>query len=162
MCREQRPSGRDLQLLRRHGHRSSTAPRYRRSKVTQKEAPTPQCSRSGHSTWRRHGGRARAAGRGLASQGAEGARLRHGLHHHGARRSQVGLPRGGYDLKDAACNHMSTKRRHSRAACTSSYLLHARPHVRAQMKQQTRNPNSNLLQQGSAEFSYLKKMRVFH
>lgn len=60
---------------------------------------------SAHSTWWGHGSGAGAAGRGLASQGAQGTRLRHGLHHHGAWRSQVGLPGGGHDLKDAACNH---------------------------------------------------------
>lgn len=58
-----------------------------------------------HSTWWRQRCGAWAAGRGLASQGVQGARLGRGLHHHGARRAQVGLPGRRHDLKDAACNN---------------------------------------------------------
>ena len=89
---------------RRHRRKPQTPSGYLPSTVAQKEAPEAKSSRSEHPTWRCHLCRARAARRGLASQGVEGACLRHGLHHHGAWRPQVGLAGGGYDLEDAACN----------------------------------------------------------
>lgn len=56
-----------------------------------------------HSTWRGHRRGAWATGWRLASQGIQGPRLRHGLHHHGARRAQVGLPRRRHNLEHTAC-----------------------------------------------------------
>lgn len=100
--------------------------------------PSHASSLPEHSTWWRHGCRARAAGRGLASQGVQGARLGRGLHHHGARRAQVGLPGGRHDLKDAACNN--TGAGGSVAAACPHLPGHALPNAQTQATHRKSKP----------------------
>lgn len=80
------------------------------AKKSQKDVLTKPSSCSEHPTLWGQGRGTRATGWGLASQGAmHSACLRHGLHHHRARGSQVGLPRGWHDLEYTTCNHTSTR-----------------------------------------------------
>lgn len=85
-------------------------PRPVTPKKSQEEVLTKPSSCSEHPTLWGQGCGARATGWGLASQGTmHSACLRHGLHHHGARGSKVGLPRGWHDLEYTTCNHTSTR-----------------------------------------------------
>lgn len=104
---------------------------------------SPCCS--GCPTWRGHGGGARAPGRGLAAQGAQGAGLGHGLHHHRAWRAQVGLPGGRHDLEDAACKHKAR-------ALSQGCALRARPpRGQKQMRPPHENPKPTSPQRGKAQ-----------